>query len=313
MITAYLTHPDCALHHMGPEHPESPLRLEAIRARLSLSGLLQQTMQGDAKEACDEALARVHPLRHLHALEKCLPSEGIVTLDSDTMMNPDSLKAARVAAGAVVRGVDQVFKRQADNVFCAVRPPGHHAEASDAMGFCFYNNIAVGAAHARATYGAKRIAILDFDVHQCNGTIDIFKNDPDVLICTSFQYPFYPWRYLRSEWQNVVNTPLEAGTGSEEYRRVIERHWLPALHAFKPDLVMLSAGFDAHKDDPMSDICLEDEDFYWVTHLAMEIAALYADNRVVSVLEGGYNPTSLASSAEAHLKALLGLPFTNAP
>ena len=163
MITAYLTHPDCALHHMGPEHPESPLRLEAIRARLSLSGLLQQTMQADAKEACDVALARVHPLRHLNALEKCLPKEGIVTLDSDTMMNPDSLKAARVAAGAVVRGVDQVFKRQADNVFCAVRPPGHHAEAADAMGFCFYNNIAVGAAHAKAKYGAKRIAILDFE------------------------------------------------------------------------------------------------------------------------------------------------------
>ena len=261
MITAYLTHPDCALHHMGPEHPESPLRLEAIRARLSLSGLLQQTMQADAKEAYDEALARVHPLRHLNALEKCLPKEGIVTLDSDTMMNPDSLKAARVAAGAVVRGVDQVFKRQADNVFCAVRPPGHHAEAADAMGFCFYNNIAVGAAHAKAKYGAKRIAILDFDVHQCNGTIDIFKNDPEVLICTSFQYPFYPWRYLRSEWQNVVNTPLEVGTASQEYRRVIEHQWLPALHAFKPDLVMLSAGFDAHKDDPMGDICLEDEDF----------------------------------------------------
>ncbi len=150
-------------------------------------------------------------------------------------------------------------------------------------------------------------------MHQCNGTIDIFKNDPEVLICTSFQYPFYPWRYLRSEWQNVVNTPLEVGTASQEYRRVIEHQWLPALHAFKPDLVMLSAGFDAHKDDPMGDICLEDEDFYWVTHLAMEIAALYADNRVVSVLEGGYNPTSLASGAEAHLKALLGLPFTNVP
>ena len=313
MITAYLTHPHCVLHHMGPEHPESPERLEAIRARLSLSGLLQQTMQGDAKEADDEALARVHPLRHLKALAKCVPDEGIVTLDSDTMMNPESLKAARVAAGAVIRGVDQVYKRQADNVFCAVRPPGHHAEAADAMGFCFYNNVAVGAAHARAKYGARRIAILDFDVHQCNGTIDIFKNDPDVLVCTSFQYPFYPWRYLRSEWQNVVNTPLEAGTDSAAFRSAIERQWLPALHAFKPDLVMLSAGFDAHRDDPMGDLCLEDEDFYWVTHLAMEIAALYADNRVVSVLEGGYNLTSLASSSEAHLKALLGLPFTDTP
>ena len=298
---------------MGPGHPENPQRLEAISARLALSGLLQQTMQGDAKEATDEDLARVHPMRHLKALEKCVPEQGIVTLDSDTMMNPDSLKAAKMAAGAVIKGVDQVFKRQADNVFCAVRPPGHHAEASDAMGFCFYNNVAVGAAYARAKYGARRIAILDFDVHQCNGTIDIFKNDPGILICSSFQYPFYPWRYLRSEWQNVLNTPLEVGTGSKEFRRIIERHWLPALHAFKPELILLSAGFDAHREDPLADVCLENEDFYWITHLAMEIATLYADNRVVSVLEGGYNPDTLASGVEAHMKALLGVPFSDNP
>jgi acetoin utilization deacetylase AcuC-like enzyme len=298
---------------MGPEHPENPQRLEAISARLALSGLLQQTMQGDAKEASDEDLARVHPIRHLKALEKCVPEQGIVTLDSDTMMNPDSLKAARMSAGAVIKGVDQVFKRQADNVFCAVRPPGHHAEASDAMGFCFYNNVAVGAAYAREKYGARRIAILDFDVHQCNGTIDIFKNDPDILVCSSFQYPFYPWRYLRSEWQNIVNTPLEVGTDSKEFRRTIENHWLPALHAFKPELVMLSSGFDAHREDPMADVCLEDEDFYWITHMAMEIATLYANNRVVSVLEGGYNPDTLARGVEAHMKALLGMPFSDTP
>jgi len=298
---------------MGPEHPENPQRLEAISARLALSGLLQQTMQGDAKEASDEDLARVHPMRHLKALEKCVPEQGIVTLDSDTMMNPDSLKAARMSAGAVIKGVDQVFKRQADNVFCAVRPPGHHAEASDAMGFCFYNNVAVGAAYAREKYGARRIAILDFDVHQCNGTIDIFKNDPDILVCSSFQYPFYPWRYLRSEWQNIVNTPLEVGTDSKEFRRTIENHWLPALHAFKPELVMLSSGFDAHREDPMADVCLEDEDFYWITHMAMEIATLYANNRIVSVLEGGYNPDTLARGVEAHMKALLGMPFSDTP
>ncbi|MCB8889826.1 histone deacetylase family protein [Vreelandella malpeensis] len=309
MITAYLTHPHCILHHMGPEHPESPARLEAIRARLSLCGLLQQTMQGEAKEASFEALERVHPARHLRALEKCLPSKGLAAIDSDTLMNADSLKAARVAAGAVIKGVDQVFRRQADNVFCAVRPPGHHAEATEAMGFCFYNNVAVGAAHARARHGARRVAILDFDVHQCNGTIDIFKNDPNVLICTSFQYPFYPWRYLRSEWHNVVNTPLESGCDGAAFRASIERHWLPALHAFKPDLVLLSTGFDAHRDDPMGDLCLDDEDYHWVTQLAIEIAALYAENRLVSVLEGGYNPVSLASGCEAHVKALLGLPF----
>lgn len=273
MITAFISHPDCDLHHMGPEHPESPLRLEAIRARLALSGLLQQTMQSEARPASEEELARVHPLGHLRALDKCLPESGIISLDGDTLMNPDSLEAARVAAGAVIRGVDQVYRGQADNVFCAVRPPGHHAEATDAMGFCFYNNVAVGAAHARARYGARRIAILDFDVHQCNGTIDIFKDDPDIQICTSFQYPFYPWRYLRSEWQNVVNTPLEAGTDSAAFRRAIEDDWLPALHAFKPELVLVSAGFDAHRDDPLAELCLEDEDYYWITRLALDIAA----------------------------------------
>lgn len=309
MITSFISHPHCDLHHMGPEHPESPQRLEAIRAHLALSGLLQQTMQSEARPATEEELARVHPLRHLRALDKCVPETGIVTLDSDTLMNPSSLDAARVAAGAVIRGVDQVYRGQADNVFCAVRPPGHHAEGTDAMGFCFYNNVAVGAAHARERYGARRIAILDFDVHQCNGTIDIFKNDPDILICTSFQFPFYPWRYLRSEWQNVVNTPLEAGTDSMVFRQAIEDDWLPALHGFKPDLVLVSAGFDAHREDPMADLCLEDEDYYWVTRLALDIAALYADNRLVSVLEGGYNLKSLARSTEAHLKALLDLPY----
>ncbi|MDN3520847.1 histone deacetylase family protein [Halomonas ramblicola] len=309
MITGYITHPDCRLHHMGPDHPESPLRLEAIHARLSRTGVLQQTMQSEARPATEEELARVHPRRHLQALEKCLPESGLVGLDADTLMNPDSLTAARVAAGAVIRGVDQVFRGQADNVFCAVRPPGHHAEATDAMGFCFYNNVAVGAAHARERYGARRIAILDFDVHQGNGTVDIFRDDPDVLVCSSFQYPFYPWRYLRSEWQNIINTPLPAGTDGPAFRRAIEDDWLPALHRFKPELVLLSAGFDAHRDDPLAELCLEEADYHWVTRLALEIAALYADNRLVSVLEGGYHLASLGRSVDAHVKALLGLPF----
>ncbi|GAA3908904.1 histone deacetylase family protein [Halomonas cibimaris] len=312
MITAYITHPHCALHHMGPEHPESPKRLEAINAGLALAGLLQQTMQSDAKEASREDLARVHPHGHLQALKDVVPHQDIVMLNDDTLMNPDSLKAAAVAAGAALRGVDQVFRHQADNVFCAVRPPGHHAEAAGTMGFCFYNNIAVAAAYARDRYAAQRIAILDFDVHQCNGTIDIFQHDPNILICSSFQTPFYPWRYMENECHNVVNTPLKAGTTGEDFRQLIEDQWLPALHAFKPDLVLLSAGFDAHRDDPMSDINLEDGDFYWITRVAMEIAALYADGRLVSVLEGGYHLESLASASQAHLKALLGLPFAAA-
>ncbi len=296
---------------MGPEHPESPQRLEAIRARLALTGILQQTMQSEAKAATDEQIARVHPARHIQALAKCVPKHGLVALDGDTLMNPDSLTAAYLAAGAAVRGVDQVFRQQADNVFCAVRPPGHHAETTDAMGFCFFNNVAVGAAHARAHYGAERVAILDFDVHQGNGTVDIFKGNPNVLVCSSFQFPFYPWRYLRSEWHNIINTPLAAGTGSDEFRRAIEDDWLPALHAFKPDLVLVSAGFDAHYNDPLAELCLKEEDYYWVTQLAMDIAALYADNRLVSVLEGGYDLDALGRSVEAHVTALLGLPYSH--
>lgn len=308
MITSLISHPHCELHHMGPGHPECPKRLEAIVARLALSGVLQQTMQSDAKPATDEQLMRVHPLAHLRSLEKCVPEQGIVTLDADTLMNPDSLIAARVAAGAVVCGVDQVFRQQADNVFCAVRPPGHHAEATEAMGFCFYNNIAVGAAHARAQYGVERIAILDFDVHQCNGTIDIFRDDPNVLICTSFQYPFYPWRYLEPDYENVIATPLDPGSDSRVFRRAIEREWLPALQAHRPELVLVSAGFDAHREDPLANICLEDEDFHWITTLAMDIARTYAGHRLVSALEGGYDLNALGRSAEAHVKALLGLP-----
>ncbi|MGO2131800.1 MAG: histone deacetylase family protein [Halomonas sp.] len=312
MITSYITHPSSQHHDMGPDHPESPMRLDAIRARLMLSGILQQTMQSDAVEVKDEQLARVHPVRHLNSLAKCVPEYGTVALDSETIMTPGSLIAARFAAGAACRGVDQVYRNQADNVFCAVRPPGHHAEAAEATGFCFYNNVAVAAAYARARYGAQRVAILDFDVHQCNGTIDIFKDNPNVFVCSSYQYPFYPWRYLRTESHNVINTPLSAGTDGPAFRKAIERDWLPELHSFKPDLVLVSAGFDAHREDHMGELCLEHEDFYWVTQMALEIASLYADGRLVSVLEGGYNLDVIGHSVEAHLLALLGLPFESA-
>lgn len=309
MITSYITHPQCDLHHMGPEHPESPKRLETIRAHMSLAGVLQQTMQSESTPASDEQLARVHPLRHIHALDKCIPEHGLTNLDNETFLNPHSIEAARLASGAVVRGVNQVFRHQADNVFCAVRPPGHHAEATEAMGFCFYNNVAVGAAHAKAHHGVRRIAILDFDVHQCNGTIDIFANDPEVLVCTSYQYPFYPWRHLHSDAENVICTPLDAGCDSRTFRQAIERDWLPALQAHRPELILVSAGFDAHREDPMGDLCLEDEDYHWVTTLAMDVARSYANHRLVSVLEGGYDLKALGRSATAHVQALLGLPY----
>lgn len=310
MITSYITHPHCDRHLMGPTHPESPKRLEAIRARMSLAGVLQQTMQSEARPASDEQLARVHPLQHIHALDRCAPEHGLVSLDNDTFLNAHSIAAARLASGAVVRGVDQVFRHQADNVFCAVRPPGHHAEATEAMGFCFYNNVAVGAAHALAQHGVQRIAIVDFDVHQCNGTIDIFADDPDMLICTSYQSPFYPWRYLHPQADNVVCTPLAAGSDSRTFRQAVERDWLPALQAHRPELILVSAGFDAHRDDPMGGLALDDEDYHWVTSLAMDVARSHADHRLVSVLEGGYDLNALGRSATAHVQALLGLPYT---
>ncbi|MCK0744983.1 histone deacetylase family protein [Chromohalobacter nigrandesensis] len=309
MITAYITHPDCMQHFMGPSHPESPKRLEAIRARLALSGVLTHTMQSEARPVNAQTLALAHCPQYLEMLAAHTPREGLSELDGETHMNPDTLAAAGVAAGAVVRGVDQVFRHQADNVFCAVRPPGHHAERCSAMGFCFYNNVAIGVAHARQRYGVERIAVLDFDVHQGNGTIDIFKDDPGVLVCSSFQSPFYPWRYQDGTWANIVNTPLAAGNDGTAFRRDVEAQWLPALQAFKPQLIVLSAGFDAHRDDPMAELELLEPDYFWVTQLALDIARIYAEGRLVSVLEGGYHLDALGTSVEAHLKALLGLPL----
>ncbi|MCE3025697.1 histone deacetylase family protein [Salinicola sp. DM10] len=309
MITSYLTHPDFARHDMGGSHPEAPVRLEVIRKRLMLSGLLQQTMQSEAPPAKPLALARVHAPDYLETLACQRPQNGLQTLDNDTRMGPWTLEAAALAAGAAIKGVDLVCGNRADNVFCAVRPPGHHAERALAMGFCFYNNVAVAAAHARAVHGLERIAILDFDVHQGNGTLDIFHDDPSVLICSSYQEAFYPWRYLEGDWPNVVNTPLPAGTASRDFRLAIERDWLPALERHRPQLVLLSSGFDAHRDDPLGELALEHGDFYWITHLAMDIARRYAGGKLVSVLEGGYHPKALPLSVEAHLTALLGQPY----
>lgn len=310
MITSYLTHPDIALHDMGSHHPESPMRLEAIRARLMLSGLLQQTMQSEPGPATRLQLERVHAPDYLSALDTQRPQSGLHQLDSDTRMGPHSLDAAALGAGAAVRAVDLVCGNRADNVFCAVRPPGHHAERSLAMGFCFYNNVAVAAAHARAVHGIERIAILDFDVHQGNGTLDIFHDDPATLICSSYQEAFYPWRYLAGDWPNIVNTPLAAGTGSLGFRNAVEREWLPALERHRPQLVLLSSGFDAHRDDPLGQLALDHEDFYWVTTLAMDIARRYAGGKLVSVLEGGYHLKTLPLSVEAHLTALLGQAYS---
>lgn len=304
MITSFITHEDCALHDMGPWHPENPMRLNAIIEQLKLSGLMNQLMQYKARPVTTEQLQRVHPKAHLRSLELSLPETGFTTLEEETLLGPRSLEAAAYAAGAVVRGVNQVFRNQADNVFCAVRPPGHHAEKVESMGFCFYNNVAVGALHALETYGLERVAIFDFDVHHGNGTVDIFQNDPRVLVCSSFQHPFYPWRYAESEWENIVNTPLAAHSGGLEFRRAIEASWLPAIQKFKPQLILVSAGFDGHREDPMGELNLDDDDFHWVTSFLMDQARSFCAGKLVSVLEGGYNLNSLARSVHRHLEAL---------
>lgn len=307
MITSFITHEGCALHDMGPWHPESPMRLNAIIEQLKLSGLMDQLTQYKAYPVTEEQLYRAHPQAHIRSLQLSLPEQGFTTIEDETLLGPRSLEAAAYAAGAVVNGVDQVFNQQASNVFCAVRPPGHHAERVESMGFCFYNNVAVGALHALEHHKLDRVAIVDFDVHHGNGTVDIFQNDPRVMVCSSFQHPFYPWRYADSEREHIINTPLDAHSGSLEFRRAIEASWLPALQKFKPQLILVSAGFDAHREDPMGELNLEYDDFHWITNLLMDQAKSHASGRLVSVLEGGYDLNALARSAHRHIEALQGL------
>ena len=260
----------------------------------------------DAPLAKREHLERVHDSDYVTQIITEAPHEGILRLDSDTFMMPDTLNAALRAAGAVVHAVDLVMSGKFKAAFCAVRPPGHHAEHHRAMGFCYFNNVAVGAGHAMAEYGLERVAIIDFDVHHGNGTEDIFQNDPRVLFCSSFQHPFYPFTGHETEAGHIINIPLSAGAKGEEFRARVEERWLPALEAFKPQLVMISAGFDAHAEDDMGHLRLREPDYDWVTTKLKEIADKYAEGRIVSTLEGGYVLGALARSVIAHLDALLG-------
>ena len=306
MVTTYISHQDCGLHNMGPEHPESPIRLLAIARQLERTGLKDQLQQMQAVHVLEEQIQLAHAPLHNKRLQMKLPKKGVVYTDDDTALCPDSLHAASLAAGATIMGVNRVLSGKTDNAFCAVRPPGHHAEHNLAMGFCFYNNVAIGALHALQQPGIERVAILDFDVHHGNGTVDIFKDRPEVLVCSTFQHPFYPERYSDIERPNIINCPLAAHSDGNCFRQTVEANWLPALQAHKPDLIIISAGFDAHWEDPMADLKLSEEDYRWVTQLIMDTARIYSNNRVVSVLEGGYNPSSLAYSVQAHIEVLLG-------
>lgn len=301
-----VTDPRCLEHAVPRGHPERPARLQAVLAHLEADGFLARHTLRHPAAADREALAAIHDPTYLDALERLSPADGLVPLDPDTMLGPMSLTAASLAAGAVADSVRAVLRGEAERAFCAVRPPGHHAEHGAAMGFCIYNNVALGAATALADATIRRVAILDFDVHHGNGTVDIFKDDPRVLVCSSFQHPFYPHRHTDIERSHVVNTPLRVGTGSAGFREAIERDWLPALDRHAPDLILVSAGFDAHRADPLGGLELEDDDFRWITRLIVDVANRHARGRVVSTLEGGYDLAALAHSVAAHLEILAG-------
>lgn len=304
MTLVYVTHPDCLGHDMGAGHPECPARLHAIEDQLLASGLSGTLHRVDAPLATPAQLGRVHAAAYLSALEEASPRRGVVHLDPDTAMSPRTLTAARRAAGAVVMATDLVMSGAAHAAFCAVRPPGHHAERARAMGFCFFNNIAVGAAHALTEYGLRRVAIVDFDVHHGNGTEDIFRDDPRVLMVSTFQHPFYPYSGGEGRSDRMVNVPLPAYSGGPAFRAAVERDWMPALESFRPEMVFISAGFDAHRDDDMAMLALVEADYDWVTRRILGVARRHAAGRVVSALEGGYDLHALGRSVVAHLKAL---------
>lgn len=305
MKTAVISHTDCILHDMGSGHPESPERLQAIHQHFQQTCLIQDVIEREAPPATREQILRVHAEAHLDYVLDIAPEEGLVALDPDTRLCPHSISAANLAAGSVIQGVDEIMAGDYQRAFCAVRPPGHHAETATSMGFCIYNGIAIGARHAMAEHGLERIAILDFDVHHGNGTVDIFKDDPSVLVCSSFQHPFYPYKYFDIDRPNIVNTPLESGTKGDAFRRAIERDWLPALNQHQPQLILVSAGFDAHRDDPLAGLNLLESDYAWVTDFICHAANDHANGRVISVLEGGYNPEVLARCALEHVARFL--------
>ena len=304
MNTAFITHADCQLHNMGAMHPECPQRLAAVVDQLIASGLIDHLHQAEAPLATREQLERVHDAGYIDSIEERAPRSGIVHLDPDTAMSPGSLQAALRAAGAGVLATDLVIAGEVKNAFCNVRPPGHHAERARAMGFCMFNSVAVAAAHALERHGLARVAIVDFDVHHGNGTEEIFSDDPRVMMVSTFQHPFYPYSGTEGRSDRMVNIPLAAHSGGREFRAAVEQYWLPALDSFKPEMLFVSAGFDAHRDDDLAMLQLVEADYTWVTQKLMEVAGRHAKGRIVSLLEGGYDLHALGRSAAAHLKVL---------
>ena len=306
MSTLILSHESYLTHDTGEYHPEHAGRLKSV-----LKALDQQTFAGvrreDAPQATHAEIARAHPGDYVETILGAIPSHGLRHLDGDTVVSPGSREAMLRAAGAAVRAVNAVCKGEFDNAFCAVRPPGHHAESDKSMGFCLVNNAAVGALHARAAHGHQRVAVIDFDVHHGNGTQEMFWDDADAFYASTHQYPFYPGTGARREkgaHNNIVNVPLAAGSGHDVFRAGFNDEILPALVAFKPDFIFISAGFDAHRDDPLGQMRLSETDFAWAMAAIMDVAKEVCGKRVVSVLEGGYNLDALADCVTAHVETL---------
>ncbi len=304
MHTGFITHTACAAHEMGSWHPESPERLAAIHDHLIAIGLAPHLVHIDAPVAALAAIERAHDRRYIEQLRARIPKHGYAPVDPDTSMNPATWDAALHAAGAVIEATDQVLGGALENAFCAVRPPGHHALRAQAMGFCFFNNVAIGALHALETHGLTRVAVIDFDVHHGNGTEEILANDERVLMASFFQHPFYPYTGTEHPAKNMVNVPLPAGTKGDVVRQVVDEVWLPRLEQFKPQMIFISAGFDAHREDDLGQMGLVEADYAYITQRLMEIAARHGRNRIVSTLEGGYNLSALARSVAAHVKTL---------
>ena len=292
---------------MGAGHPECPARIQAIEDQLIASGLMPFLFHYEAPAASKTQLERVHDSEYIESIITSSPDNGLIYLDPDTAMNSFSLEAALHAAGAAVKAVDLVMTGEAENAFCNIRPPGHHAGRNRAAGFCIFNNVAVAAAHALEHFGLNRVAIADFDVHHGNGTDDIFNQDERVMLCSTFRHPYYPYHGVNSSNNHIINVPLAAGASGVDFRTAVSEHWLPALDDFKPQLLLISAGFDAHREDDMGGLALRETDYSWVTEQLKKIAQLHANGKIVSTLEGGYALHALGRSAVAHIRVLAGL------
>ena len=307
MKTALVSHDDCVRHEISPGHPECPQRLDAVREALMQGELHDFLQHHEAVPATREQLLYAHPAAYIDLIHAKAPRTGRIELDADTAMNAHSLRAGLLGAGAGVLATDLVLGGQVENAFCPVRPPGHHAERTRAMGFCLFGNIAIAARHALVHHGLERVAILDFDVHHGNGTEDIVDGDPRILFCSSFQHPFYPGDYRPDVPGQRVNVPLAAGCGSAEFRAAIEAAWWPALERFAPQMLFVSAGFDAHREDPLAGLDLSDDDYVWMTRRIVDVAERHCGGRIVSMLEGGYALPALGRAAALHVKGLMGL------